>query len=139
MNTKDALAALLILFQSFIVHNRCISEFKSLLKKELKGKESSFFQVLMVQLKHLADFGPLISTVDDHEKLKYSDCDIYSIHLSGYQFNVRLLVSFDINTRPYLLLAFYERSGKRKTDYTGQAKTAHSRFNELLKEEENGH
>jgi len=138
MNTKDAITELLYLLKDFYVHHRCLLEFKSLLKKELSGKADSFLQVLITQLKLLSDLGSRIITVDDHEKLKYSDHDIYSIHLKRNQFNIRLLVIFDKMSNPYLLTVFFERSGKKASDYTDKTRIAYQRYVELQEEEKNG-
>ena len=132
MNSQDALRDLAAQLQNFIVHEQCIKEFSLLLKKELSGKADVFLAVLTTQLKHLADLGPLITKIDDHEKLKYNTLiDIYSIHLKRSQFNIRLLVSFDKMSNACLLTVFYERSGKKATDYSAKIRIANERFMEL--------
>lgn len=119
MNTKEALALLKeSLLGDFNIHPRFLSELTSLLKKELKGKEKQFFKLFAVQLKNLCTFGIMAHTVDDNEKLKGFDGHYYSIHLQQKQFNIRMLVHISDNNTISLLSVFYERTGKKSTDYT---------------------
>ena len=62
---------------------------------------------------------------------KNQDRDYYSLHLSGKNFNFRLLMAFDEKDTPKFLVAFYERAGKKKTDYTQYKKVLDSRFEEV--------
>lgn len=134
MNTNDALLEIVAILQTFHVHEKCIEDFASLLRRDLSGQADRFLKVLTLQLKNLSDFGRTIINIDDHEKLKYSDCDIYSIHLQQKRFNIRLLVAFDRSDIPCLLTVFYERSGKRKTGYTTYLPIAEKRFHDLEQE-----
>ena len=53
------------------------------------------------------------------------------MHLSGKNFNFRLLMAFDEKDTPKFLVAFYECAGKKKTDYTQYKKVLDSRFEEV--------
>lgn len=88
MNTKDMLAELAELFSSFSFHPLFIQELRSLLKKDLKGKEARFFKILSTQLNNIKTFGRSIYTVDSNEILHGADGHYYSIHLQQSQFNV---------------------------------------------------
>lgn len=131
MNTKEALKQLAQILGSFSVHNQFIKELSGLLKKELKGKEVTFFTILTTQLNNLSSFGSMIHTVDGHEKLKGSDGHYYSIHLQNKQFNVRLIVYISDANEISLLCAFYERAGKSTTDYTRYTRIMEQRRYEL--------
>ena len=92
MKTKDILELMSKLFADLKLHSLFIEEIRSLLKKELRGKESEFFRVLGTQLSNIQQFGSLVYTVDSNEKLKGLDRTYYSIHLQRSQFNVRMLI-----------------------------------------------
>ena len=131
MNTKEALKQLAKILGSFSVHSQFMKELSGLLKKELKGKEVTFFTILTTQLNNLSSFGSMIHTVDGHEKLKGSDGHYYSIHLQNKQFNVRLIVYISDANEISLLCAFYERAGKSTTDYTRYTRIMEQRRYEL--------
>lgn len=53
------------------------------------------------------------------------------LHFREQNFNFRLLMVFDEKDTPKFLVAFYERAGKKKTDYTQYKKVLDSRFEEV--------
>ncbi len=132
MNTRDAIHQLLIYLEDFQVHPRFIKELSALLKKELKGKEQKFFTLLITQLKNIQEFGSMIYMIDSNEKLFKNKEIFYSIHLQQAQFNVRLLIHIS-DTNAQLFAAFYERSGKKSTDYTQYIEVLEHRLDELTK------
>lgn len=138
MHTKDVIAMLAQLFSGFIFHKEFLNEMYSLLNKELKGKENSFFKSLTTQLNNIKSFGRMVYRVDNNEVLKGADGHYYSIHIESKQFNVRQLIYIDDNGTPYFLCCFYERAGKRKTDYTVYTKVMRERLAQLLEGNANG-
>ena len=50
MNTEDMLKELASLLNSFFIHPKFLEELRTLLKTDLKGKESIFFKILTTQL-----------------------------------------------------------------------------------------
>lgn len=56
------------------------------------------------------------------------------MHLSSRGFNARIMYAFLPNHEPVLLHAFYEKAGKKRTDYTGKVELALSRL-EVMREE----
>ncbi len=56
------------------------------------------------------------------------------MHLTGKGFNLRILYAFLANQSPVLLLAFHERAGKRKTDYSGYIPQAAERLRQKKEE-----
>ena len=47
MNTEDMLKELASLLNSFLIHPKFLEELRTLLKTDLKGKESIFFKTLV--------------------------------------------------------------------------------------------
>ena len=131
MNTKDILNQLSALFSDYVFHELFLSELYNLLTKELKGKEAKFFNILSSQLNNIRTFGRMVYTVDSNEIIKGMDGHYYSIHLNNSQSNVRFLVYIFDDSTPWFLCAFYERSGKRKTDYSQYTPVLKRRFEEL--------
>ena len=130
MNKDEAFKLLEIYLGNFRTHPLFIEELQNLLKKDLKGKEGQFFSMLVTQLGNLKAFGVAISQVDGHEKLR--GCDFYSIHISRKEFNIRILAYITRSGESYLLSAFYEREGKKKTDYSEKIKVLESRLNNMM-------
>lgn len=118
MNTKEAIELLQHNLGHLKIHPLFMKELSSLLKKDLKGKESHFFKILVNQLKNIEMFGILVHQTDNNEILRGLDGHFYSIHLSQSQFNVRLLIHISEDNRVYFLSAFYERGKKKATDYS---------------------
>lgn len=135
MNTKEALTLLIGELSGFRMHERFIKELSALLKKELKGKEKRFFNILTTQLKNISNFGVMVHTVDDNEIIHGGDGHFYSIHFKQSQFNVRFLVYIFDDGTAYFLSAFYERSGKRATDYTNHIPALEQRLKDLKEDD----
>jgi hypothetical protein len=133
MNDYEAFLELSEILGLFLVHPKCLDEFAELIKKDLKGKEAAFFRLLRVQLGYIVEFRHDINRVDSHERLKHSGTSLYSIHLRQSQFNIRLIIAFAPDNTPALLTTFFERSGKRKTDYSERIQLADARFKEIMK------
>ena len=99
------------------------------------GKEKKVFTLLSTRLMVLNAKG--IHVVEDKEFENIGN-GLYSMHLSGSGFNLRILFAFLPNSQPVLLLAFYERGGKGKTDYSSNIKTALSRLDQMKEDYEHG-
>ena len=63
MNTEDMLKELASLLNSFFIHPKFLEELRTLLKTDLKGKESIFFKILTTQLSNIKNFGSRRSTI----------------------------------------------------------------------------
>mgnify|MGYP000887669465 CR=1 FL=1 len=125
MDRKKFLKTLIELLHSFSVHSALLTE----LLEELKhsGNEVSFITILEARLKFLNEHG-IEATV--HKEFENIEKGIYSMHLSGNGFNMRILYGF-IDGAPALLYAFHERGGHGRTDYTGKVDVALQRLTEL--------
>lgn len=113
-------------------HPRLIQEILNIIAGS--GYENSFFKLLLTRLNLLNQ--ARLSAVKQKEFELLRD-GIYSMHLSGKDFNIRILYAFLPDETPSLLACFYERAGKRKTDYSGKIELAKSRFEERLEAYEN--
>ena len=89
------------------------------------GYERRFFTQFVARLNQLRALGASAIELKEFERI---DDTIYSMHCSGATYNIRVLYGFTLSGLPVLLLAFFERSGKRKTDYTPYIPVAHARL-----------
>ena len=125
MNKDDALALLLELLDCIHCHPSLVNELCALLAQS--GNERKFSRLITTRLIQLKEMGVEAVRLEEFEKI---GDDLYSMHCSGRDFNIRILYSFLPSRQPVLLLAFYERSGKRKTDYTTWLEPAKRRLAE---------
>ncbi len=126
MNRESVLNYSLAYLSSFAYHSRLISELTDIIAAT--GYEAKFFKLLVARLRYLSVMGIEATKHREFEPI----CDsLYSMHMSGTEFNIRILYSFLPNGQPVLLLPFFERAGKRKTDYTPYIEPALSRLAEI--------
>ena len=116
-----------------LFHARFLEEFRTLLK-DASGHEKEILNLLVRQLGYVRDFGSRVNEVDGNEKIKYGDREYYSLHLQGKEFNLRFLMGFLADESPVFLVAFYERSGKRVSDYSGYIDVLGQRYKEIESE-----
>lgn len=114
----------------FRFHFRFMNEFKELLLNT-SGHESELFALLVKQLNFVKLMGTNVDKADSNEKLSHVQGDYYSLHLQAKVFNIRLLMTFDTNKNPVFLASFFERSGKRVTNYTKWIPVIEERFKEM--------
>lgn len=95
------------------------------------GRESKFLVLLAARLRTLDQLGAYATSEPEFESIGGG---LFSMHFAASGFNIRILYAFLPNREPVLLLAFYEREGKGKTDYSQKLEPAKERFR-LLKEE----
>ena len=105
MNKDDVLELLLALLGNVIYSTRLVPEIVDIIAKN--GQELNFAKTLAIRLRML------------------------SMHLDNKIYNIRILYAFLPSQQPALLLAFYERGGKRKTDYSPYIEPAKARLEEL--------
>lgn len=135
MNKKEALSVLIknleeYLHQGFRFHYAFMEEFKNLLY-DAQGHEKEIFALLVKQLAFVKTLGRQVYNADGNEIIKYLDKEYYSLHLTGKNFNLRLLMTFDAENNPIFLAAFYERAGKRISDYTQWKKILDKRYSQM--------
>lgn len=103
--------------QEYRFHRFFIKELADLVT-DAKGHEKELFMLLVKQLCFVSALKRQVHLADSNEKIKYLEKEYYSLHLSAKNFNIRMLMTFDNDDNPVFLAAFYERAGKRNTDYT---------------------
>ena len=95
------------------------------------GYEAKFFSLFAARLRQLSAYGIQATVMKEFEPLGDG---LYSMHLAGKGFNIRILYGFLSNGQPSLLHAFYERAGKNQTDYSSHIPVASARLAEVRKE-----
>lgn len=120
----------------FIFHCNFFVELKEIILKNAKGSEKEVFNLLIKQFSFVKTMGDRVDTADSNEKLKgiKADEDYYSLHLQNKTVNIRLIMTFDGNI-PVFLVAFFEREGKRVTDYSRWERVMKERYNQIRSEE----
>jgi hypothetical protein len=133
MNAKTVTEFLKKYLAGILYHSLFFSEFVDLISG--KGIELSVFKLLTSRLISLRTLGVMVTNIKEFELIEKG---LYSMHLKGSGFNIRVLFSFLPNGQPVLLLPFFERGGKKKTDYSTYLKPAHSRLLEMEEDYDNG-
>ncbi len=126
MNRQDVKLFLEMFFSNFLMHERFLLELIDLISGS--GYEKSFKKILMKQLYILSVRGVLATETKEFELIGDG---IFSMHLTGKGFNIRALYCFLSNSQPAFLTAFYERGGKKKTDYVPYLDVAQTRKREM--------
>ena len=126
MKRKELLDRLIAAFGDFTLHSLLIEELVGELKHS--GQESEFLTILLTRLKYLQERG---QRATQHKEFEQLNDRIYSLHITGRSFNIRILYGFLRNGRPALLLAFFERAGHQVTSYQNYIPTAERRLKEL--------
>jgi hypothetical protein len=133
MNKADVLALLLQYLSDILCHNDFVPELISLIAGS--GYELKFFGMLNARLLVLSSLGVQATVTKEFEPLTDG---LYSMHLAGRDFNIRIIYAFLQNRQPVLLSAFHEREGKKKTDYSSYIPVAKNRLLQMRKENDNG-
>jgi len=84
----------------------------------------------------IKEFRNLLKEASGHEKLKgtNTNIDYYSLHIQDKIVNIRMLITFENNNTPLFLSAFYERAGKRVTNYDLWIPVIKERYEEMIGE-----
>ena len=127
MNRDDILQFLSALLSGFWVHKSLIDDLLPILSNS--GSETKFFNLLLARLKWLLERGVQATT---HKEFEPISNGIYSMHMAGNGFNIRILYAFAPDQSPVILTAFFERGGKRKTSYEPYIPVAQRRMKEEM-------
>lgn len=114
------------MLEGIFVHPRLFGELLDILAKS--GAESVFLKQLIKNLSILSAMGIEATKHKDFEPIEHG---LYSMHFDYRDFNIRILYAFRDDEEPVLLLAFYERGGKQRTDYSGYIKPACDRLADM--------
>lgn len=126
MNRDSILSYLEEYLGTFRCHANLFGDIVDIIARS--GYERSFFALLIVQLRILAAQGRNAILFPGFERLKHAEGELYSMHLDGRDFNLRILYSFLPDHTPVLLTTFFERAGKRTSDYTPYIPAAKERL-----------
>lgn len=132
MNRREIKGKIEDVFSGFDICPRMIAELIELISGT--GIEKKVLKLLLIRLKLLSIYGVDAINFKEFERINET---VYSMHLSQTGFNIRILYSFMENGKPTLLLCFYERGGKKKTDYSTYLPVAAERFRERMEEYRN--
>mgnify|MGYP000918045015 FL=1 len=129
IETKEKLRKLLC---SFHIHPDCLEEIIKGFKKK-RGNDVKLLAVFEAQFENLKKYGATAVNVfsnDKFEDLKYKKAEnICSMHIDTSEVNYRILYSC-LEDGTVLLHGFFEKAGKRKTDYTDAIPKAQKRLAE---------
>ncbi len=126
MNFEAALYSLHGILTGVLYHHLFPKELLDIVRES--GVEQKIFKLLAIRLSVLNATGVDVTRAKEYEAIGQS---LYSMHLTGKQFNIRILFAFLPNAQPVLLSAFYERGGKSKTDYSSYIEPALGRLSEM--------
>ena len=129
MNRENVFQALLRYLSNFLLFPSFISELADIIAGS--GYEKKFFNLLISRLIQLSALGINAIQLKEFENIGRG---LYSLHLYKKEFNIRFLYAFMPNGQPVLLLPFFERAGKKKTDYTPYIEPALSRLAQVKEE-----
>lgn len=129
MNKEEVLRYWMDYLASIEASDALVSELVELVAGT--GNELAVFRIFAFRMNMLQTLG---ASAVRHKEFEAIGDGLYSMHLTGKGFNIRILYSFLPNRQPVLLLAFYERGGKSKTDYTPYLAPACSRLNRFKEE-----
>ena len=132
MNQNDFSARLIQLLLSFTIHESLIADLVAILARS--GKEEKFLSTFLARVKYLLDVRKNAVKNKEYEPLSHTNAGLYSMHVDIRDYNIRILYAFLPDDAPVLLLGFYEKAGKRRTDYTPHIPKAEQRLTEILKE-----
>lgn len=95
------------------------------------GRENEFFSLLLAHITLLCEqkLSLIRSSHKSFEAL--IGIGLYSMHLQKRDFNIRMIFSFSDHNEIVLLHAFYERSGKRKTEYSAHIPISQERLKQM--------
>ena len=127
MNRQAILRLLFAGLSLFDIHPKLSEEIIKIIVGS--GYEAKFFKLLAARLEYLSRYGV---DATNHEEFELLRSGVFSVHLSGKGFNIRILYSFLPDGTPSLLTCFHERAGKRRTDYSEYIPLAMSRFKERM-------
>lgn len=126
MDKSELLRQLCETLSAFRVYGTFSDELKQLIKHT--GSDQRFLAKFLERLKFLKEHG--VNAIVRHNEFERLNNDIYSFHITGKNYNIRILYTF-LEDNTVLLLPFFERSGKRATNYFKKIPEAENRKEQL--------
>ncbi|WP_283608321.1 hypothetical protein [Faecalispora anaeroviscerum] len=116
-------------FANVYVHKECVQEILELTNRT--GMESRFLKKLKEYLVRLKNDGPNAIGQNGLENLGGNDCaNMYSMHFESSNYNLRIIFSIT-DDGTLLLHTFYEKSGKKVTEYSSHLPVAQKRLQQM--------
>ena len=133
MKREKIIAEMKAIFGTVKFHPELIYELIELINKT--GNEAEFIKLFKKRISQLELLGLSATKLEEFEKLKGPNTDgLYSMHLSGKRFNIRIIYSYNACGEA-LLHSFYKRDGSKTTDYTNHIPIAYNRKKEMERNE----
>ncbi|MDO4328128.1 MAG: hypothetical protein Q4C66_02175 [Lachnospiraceae bacterium] len=126
MNKRKALELLIAYINEystdtgFCFHIKFIEELNAIITSHAVGHEKEVFQILIKQFAFVKNLGIRVNEADNNEILSHmgQGSYYYSLHIQDKIVNIRLLMTFSVSGTPLFLGAFFEKAGKRVSDYS---------------------
>lgn len=116
-------------FDNIKFHPKLISDILDIISNS--GNEAEFLSKFSTRLKFLNNYKEKAHLQRDKNFEKLKKCsDLYSMHVDCSKHNIRIIYSF-LNNGTVLLYGFYERAGKRVTDYSSAIPDSLKRYKEM--------
>lgn len=139
MNKRKALEELVKYLQEysntgmFYFHKKFIAELSEILQKNAVGHEKEVFNILIKQLGFVKAMNTRVNEADNNEILSNigNDKKYYSLHIQDKVVNIRMLMTFSDEYNPIFLAAFFEKAGKRVSDYSQWLPIIRERYEQI--------
>lgn len=117
----------------FYFHKKFIEEFSIIIKKNAVGHEMEVYNIMIKQFCFVNTMGIMVYEADNNEILKSTgnDKDYYSLHIQDKIVNIRMLMTFSAEGNPIFLATFFEKSGKRISDYSQWVPIIKERYKQI--------
>ncbi len=126
MDIKDIIQAMLS-SAHILQHPDFIDEFLGLIVGT--GQEKRVVTKLITKLQMISDLGLSLYTNQEFEHLS-GHPNLYSLHIETGNLNIRILYCYVLRKQVWLH-AYFERSGKKVTEYESHIPTANRRMREF--------
>ena len=122
--------------EGFHFHFKFIEEMLTIVNKNAVGHENQLYQILVKQCSYVKTMGRMVHEADSNEILKEmkTEQEYYSLHIKDKVLNVRLLMTFDQNGSVFFLAAFFEKGGKKISDYSKWKNVIQRRYIQMKEE-----
>lgn len=139
MNKRKALEKLIEYLQDysensvFYFHKKFVEELGNIIQKNAVGYEKEVFNIMIKQFSFVKTMGNRVNEVDSNEILNSTgkDKDYYSLHIQNKIVNIRMLMTFSNENCPMFLAAFFEKAGKRVSDYSQWLMVIKERYEQM--------
>ncbi len=120
----------------FYFHNKFCEELRTVISKNAVGCEKEVFSIMVKQFGFIKTMGYRVNEADSNEILKGigQEQDYYSLHIQNRTVNIRMLLTFMDDCTPVFLAAFFEKEGKKVSDYSQWKPIIKNRYKQITGE-----